>query len=63
VYQAGLIPNIRDAVIISHNGHIELDFEKVKPGLRVLPKLQSTHATEKQCENAINQDDNDYVTR
>ena len=62
MYQAGLIPNIRDAVIVAPDGHIELDFEKVRP-LKVLPKLISTHATEKQCEQAIKQDDSDYMSR
>ena len=62
VYQAGLIPNIRDAVIVAENGHIELDFEKVHP-VKVLPKLVSAVATEKQCEKAIKQDDNDYISR
>ena len=62
VYQAGLIPNNRDAVIVAHDGHIELDFTKVKP-VRVMPKLTSAHATEKQCDNAIKQDDNDHISR
>lgn len=62
VYQAGLIPNCRDAVIVAPDGHIELDFEKVKP-VRVLPKLVSAHANEKQCEQAIKQDDSDYISR
>lgn len=62
MYQAGLIPNIRDAVIVAHDGHIELDFQKVRP-VRVLAKLSSARATEKQCEQAIQQDDNDNVSR
>jgi len=47
---------------VAPDGHIELDFEKVKP-MRVLPKLMSVYANEKQCEQAIKQDDNEFVSR